>query len=106
MLIHPFDLQGRFVSERLRELVIGFDARNLHRVPLTIGVAGGAEKVRPILGALRTGALSALVTDDETAREVLELDQATGATPTERRRAERRRERDRPDPGVAVASGT
>jgi DNA-binding transcriptional regulator LsrR (DeoR family) len=103
ILIHPFDLAGRFVSDRLRELVIGFDARNLHRVPLTIGVAGGAEKVRPILGALRTGALSALVTDDETARDVLALDRATSERPADRRRGERRRSR--PRAGVAVVGG-
>jgi DNA-binding transcriptional regulator LsrR (DeoR family) len=109
ILIHPFDLHGRFVSDRLRELVIGFDARDLHRVPLTIGVAGGAEKVRPILGALRTGALSALVTDDETAREVISLDRATGVTATERRRGDRRRSSGRrpadADADTAVASG-
>ena len=90
ILIAPFDLEGRFVSDRLRELVIGFDARELGRVPLTIGVAGGPDKVRPILGALRTGALSALVTDDDTARGVLALDTATGSGRSERRRGERR----------------
>jgi DNA-binding transcriptional regulator LsrR (DeoR family) len=105
LLIHAYDLHGRFVSDRLRELVIGFDPRDLPRVPLVIGVAGGAEKVRPILGALRTQVLSALVTDDETAREVLALDRATGAAPADRRRAERRRSRGRVVPDAAVASG-
>jgi DNA-binding transcriptional regulator LsrR (DeoR family) len=103
LLIAPFDLQGRFVSERLRTLVIGLDARDLHRVPLTIGVAGGAEKVRPILGALRTGGLSALVTDDETALEVLELDLATRPGRTERRRSERRQLVVEPETPVPVA---
>jgi deoxyribonucleoside regulator len=105
MLIHPFDLDGRFVSERLREMVIGFDPRDLRRVPLTIGVAGGPDKVRPILGALRTGAINVLVTDEETAEEVLDLDVATGPGRTERRRGERRRATGRRDESLALTGG-
>jgi DNA-binding transcriptional regulator LsrR (DeoR family) len=90
ILIHPFDLDGNFVSDRLQELVVGFDPRDLRRVPLTIAVAGGKDKVRPILGALRTGAINALVTDEDTAQAVLDLDLVTGPGRTDRRRGERR----------------
>jgi deoxyribonucleoside regulator len=73
LLIAPFDLKGRFVGKELRQRVIAFDARELARVPVTIGVGGGPSKVRPILGALRAGAVKTLVTDVRTAEEVLEL---------------------------------
>ena len=73
VLIAPFDLEGRFVADALRERTIAFDARELRRVPITIGVAGGPSKVRPILGALRAGAVNTLVTDVRTAEAVLAL---------------------------------
>ena len=55
LLIAPFDIDGRFVSSDLRKRTIAFDARRLDRLPVRIGVAGGPAKVRPILGALRSG---------------------------------------------------
>jgi len=74
VLVAPFDLDGRFVCDALRERVIAFDARSLARVPASIGVASGPAKVRPILGALRAGVVGVLVTDVETARAVVALD--------------------------------
>ena len=71
---------GRFVSDALRERTIAYDARELQRIAVRIGVAGGPSKVRPILGALRGGTLTTLVTDEPTAEAVLALD-ATGAAP-------------------------
>jgi len=77
VLVSPFDIDGRFVCDALRDRTIAFDARELPRVPVRIGVAGGTSKVRPILGALRGGTLTVLVTDEPTAEAVLDLD-ATG----------------------------
>lgn len=78
LLIAPYDLGGRFVGEALRDRTIAFDARELPRVPVRIAVSGGATKVRPMLGALRTGVVTTLVTDVRTAEAVLELEQAGG----------------------------
>ena len=85
VLVAPFDLDGRFVCPALRERVIAFDARRLGRVPVAIGVAAGASKVRPILGALRAGVVRTLVTDVATAEAVVALDAATLATGRSRR---------------------
>jgi DNA-binding transcriptional regulator LsrR (DeoR family) len=76
LLIAPFDIDGRFVESDLAARTIAFDARRLGRLPVRIGVAGGVAKVRPILGALRSGSLTSLVTDVRTAEAVLELDRA------------------------------
>jgi DNA-binding transcriptional regulator LsrR (DeoR family) len=76
ILIAPFDLDGRFVCPSLRKRVIAFDARELGNVPTSIGVASGTGKVRPILGALRSGVVRTLVTDVETAEAVVTLDEA------------------------------
>lgn len=73
LLIAPFDLDGRFVADELRDRTIAYDARLLDRVPVRIGIAGGSNKVRPILGALRSGAVTTLVTDVHTAEAVLAL---------------------------------
>ncbi len=74
VLVSPFDIDGRLVCAALRDRTIAFDARELGRVPVRIGVAGGAAKVRPILGALRGGLITALVTDQRTADAVVALD--------------------------------
>jgi DNA-binding transcriptional regulator LsrR (DeoR family) len=73
ILVRPFTLDGRFVGDELRDRTIAFDAPDLPRVPVRIGVAGGPSKVRPILGALRTGAITTLVTDRRTAEAVADL---------------------------------
>ena len=78
ILIAPFDIDGRFVCAALRERVIAFDAGALGRVPVSIGVASGASKVRPILGALRSGVVSNLVTDVETAIAIVEIGGLSG----------------------------
>jgi DNA-binding transcriptional regulator LsrR (DeoR family) len=76
ILIAPFDIQGRFVGDQLRERVLAFDARRLREVPTAIGVGAGRRKLEPILGAVRSGAVKALVTDVATAEAVLALDAA------------------------------
>ena len=77
ILIAPFDLDGVFVCPALRERVLAFDARALGRVPVAIGVGAGESKVRPVLGALRAGAIRTLVTDVATAEAVVALDAET-----------------------------
>jgi DNA-binding transcriptional regulator LsrR (DeoR family) len=77
VLIAPFDLDGAFVCADLRERVLAFDARSLGRVPVSIGVAAGEGKVRPVLGALRAGVVRTLVTDVATAEAVVKLDAET-----------------------------
>jgi DNA-binding transcriptional regulator LsrR (DeoR family) len=81
VLIAPFDLDGRFVCDELRERVIAFDGRRLGRVATSIGVGSGESKIRPILGALRAGVVKTLVTDVATAEAVVALDRATLAGP-------------------------
>jgi DNA-binding transcriptional regulator LsrR (DeoR family) len=76
VLVSPFDVDGRFVCDALRERTIAFDARDLGRIPVRIAVAGGETKVAPILGALRGGMLTTLVSDEPTAEAVIALDDA------------------------------
>lgn len=69
-----FDIHGLPVDTEFHRRIVGADREALMRVPIRLAVAGGAGKVRPILGALRGGWANVLVTDSRTAREVLHLD--------------------------------
>ncbi|HJP89742.1 MAG TPA: sugar-binding domain-containing protein [Candidatus Limnocylindrales bacterium] len=73
LLIAPFAADGRLVADQFRARTIAFDARALRGIAHTIGVAEGAAKVAPILGALRGGFVNTLVTDVRTAEAVLAL---------------------------------
>jgi deoxyribonucleoside regulator len=64
-----FDIHGAQVFPELG--VIGINLEQLKAIPEVIAIAGGMEKVRAVLGALRGGYIKTLVTDTETARAVL-----------------------------------
>ncbi len=83
VLIAPFDIHGRFVArEALRRRTIAFEAMDLRRIAVAIGVAAGPSKVAPILGALRAGLVTTLVTDAATADAVIAADDETAEPPT------------------------
>lgn len=69
----PYDLEGRIIPDHFTARLIGISLQDLKRVPNTIAVAAGTEKVRAILGALRTGSIQVFGTDSRTAAAVLEL---------------------------------
>ncbi len=71
MAWHIFDIDGNLHPSPFNQQIIGISLDDLKRIPLTIAVAQGKGKAQAILGALRTGALNVLCTDEETALEVL-----------------------------------
>jgi deoxyribonucleoside regulator len=64
-----FDIHGTYVFPELG--VIGINLDQLKAIPEVVAVAGGMEKVRAVLGALRGGYVKTLITDTETAQAVL-----------------------------------
>ncbi len=58
------------------ERVIGITLDELRHIPMTIAVAAGSAKAAAIVGALHTGVINVLCTDDKTARAVLHLNQS------------------------------
>lgn len=66
-----FDADGVPVATDLHDRVLGIGAESLRAVPRKIGVAGGARKVDAIRAAARGGWIDVLVTDVETARELV-----------------------------------
>ena len=67
-----FDRSGRLFPCELNQRIIGVTLDELRAVPQTIAVAVGLNKAAAIFGALQSGALNVLCTDEETASRVLE----------------------------------
>jgi deoxyribonucleoside regulator len=73
-----FDENGRECAAPFTERIVGVELADLRRARLSVGVACGADKAAPLLGALRGKLVNALVTDEATAAELL---RAAGARP-------------------------
>jgi deoxyribonucleoside regulator len=70
---HMFTGDGRFVEHEVsrRTLSIGLD--ELRRVPSVVAVAGGLNKATSLLGAIRTGVVHVLITDQLAAERLDQL---------------------------------
>jgi DNA-binding transcriptional regulator LsrR (DeoR family) len=73
MCMSFFNIKGEHVSTQLEARMIGVSLAQLRSVECVVAIAGGVNKASAILGALRTGVVDALVTDDVAARKVLEM---------------------------------
>ncbi|CAM3759197.1 hypothetical protein COLU111180_06925 [Cohnella lubricantis] len=69
---HYIDSNGNIIAEHLNQRAIGIDLEELRRKDQSILVAGGAEKVAGIAGALRGKYANVLITDLFTAKYLLE----------------------------------
>ncbi len=67
----PFDINGRILELPISRRVMSVDAPTLTRIPIRLGVAAGEAKIEPVLGALRSGLVNALVTDEVVAAGIL-----------------------------------
>jgi DNA-binding transcriptional regulator LsrR (DeoR family) len=66
-----FDERGEPVESDLDSRVIGLNLEEICRIGRVIGIAGGATKIKAIHGALNGKLIDVLVTDQQTAQEVL-----------------------------------
>lgn len=67
-----FDIDGNSLPFDINQRVISLDADEIRDIPHTVAVACGLHKKRSIIGALRGCYIKILVTDDITARAILE----------------------------------
>jgi deoxyribonucleoside regulator len=67
-----FDKDGNIVSESLNERTIGIDLSELQKKEKSILVAGGINKIKAIKGALKGKYANILITDQYTARVLLD----------------------------------
>jgi DNA-binding transcriptional regulator LsrR (DeoR family) len=66
-----FDSNGIFLSTPLSQRTISINIEQLKKVKNVVAVAGGVRKHAAILGALKSGIIKILVTDEGTARFLL-----------------------------------
>ncbi|HEC21731.1 MAG TPA: sugar-binding transcriptional regulator [Chloroflexi bacterium] len=71
-----FDLNGEKQISAFEDRIVGIDLDDLRQAHLTIGVAGGPDKVAPLLGAIRGQLINVVVSDEQTVRSILALDDA------------------------------
>lgn len=76
-----FDAAGAPVASRFGERVIGLSLAQLRGVPRSVGVAGTAEKVEAIRGALEGRLINVLITDRFTAERLIGLPSAPPEEP-------------------------
>jgi deoxyribonucleoside regulator len=68
-----FTEDGKLHEDSFNQRVIGLSLADLKKIPVTFAVAGGVQKARAVLGALNTGVVNVLCTDDKAAKEILRL---------------------------------
>ena len=66
-----FDINGINTADEFQKRLIGISLKNLMRIPIRLGVAGGPAKIDPIIGALKGRLINVLVSDTNTISEVI-----------------------------------
>ncbi|HBF37841.1 MAG TPA: hypothetical protein DDW50_11020 [Firmicutes bacterium] len=69
---HFYNQDGNFVTSILHKRVNSIPIEDLRKVKQIIVTASGSEKIKPIIGAARTGLPITLITDQHTAEGILE----------------------------------
>lgn len=67
-----FDANGKPIETPMNERVIGMELEQLRRIKRCVAVAGGKRKVNAIRGAMRGNYINVLITDINTAKELIE----------------------------------
>lgn len=69
---HLINMEGKPSSSEYNARLVALPPHEAAEIPVTIAVASGEEKVEPMLAALNGGYFNSVVTDENTAREMLE----------------------------------
>ena len=74
VLCHFLDRDGNLIKTPIEDRLISTPLERLKQMNNVIGLAAGSEKTEAIRAVLRGGYLDALITDEATARKLLEED--------------------------------
>jgi len=75
ILAQFFNAQGEKVNCDLHKRIVAFPIEDLSKMKSVIGLAGGTNKVQAILGALHGRYIKILITDENTAKSLINLEQ-------------------------------
>lgn len=68
-----YDIDGRILDLPHHRRIVGMQLDRLKQMKNVIGVAGGPQKVEAIYGALKGGYVDTLITDEQTATELIQM---------------------------------
>jgi len=68
-----YDIEGSICAQSLYDKLISIPFETLKAVPTVIAVAGGSHKIRSLIGAARGGYYNTLITDEHTAKAMLDF---------------------------------
>ena len=71
MCMQFYNLQGDTAPYKNDNNIIGLDINKLKKIPFSVGVAGGADKLTAIKGAINGGYINVLITDLNCANALL-----------------------------------
>ncbi|WP_458793025.1 sugar-binding transcriptional regulator [Yoonia sp. MH D7] len=71
LLGYLIDQNGQLSQDSLNSRLVALPPQELAKIPVSIAVASGPEKVEPVIAALNGGYLNSFVTDEETAAAIL-----------------------------------
>jgi DNA-binding transcriptional regulator LsrR (DeoR family) len=74
-----FNIKGQHITGDIEDRIIGLSWDDLAKLDNVVAIACGTEKTEAIIGALRTGLLHVLITDDQTAKAVLAYVSSAGS---------------------------
>jgi DNA-binding transcriptional regulator LsrR (DeoR family) len=94
LILYPFDSAGVFVAPELSARAIGITVAQLRAVPRVIAIAGGSGKAEAIAGALATGVIDVLITDQEAAEQLVAIAGRSADFHVDRKRSRRARIRE------------
>lgn len=77
LLFHFFDRNGDLVDHPINRLVMSVEVDRLRKTPIRILTSGGQEKTEALLGAMNLIAPTVLITDEHSARRMLEAQTPT-----------------------------
>jgi DNA-binding transcriptional regulator LsrR (DeoR family) len=69
-----FDIEGNIIDCDLHKRIVAFPIEELRKMKNVIGVVGGRDKIEAILGALHGNFIKVLITDEETATSIVNLE--------------------------------
>jgi len=73
VLFHPFNVDGKIVDHPINSLVMSVDVDQLRKASIRILTSGGPEKIAALIGAMKLIEPTVLITDEESARRMIEL---------------------------------
>lgn len=76
ILLHFFNAEGELVDEEFDGTLSSIPWQQLREIPTLVAIAGGGGKTAAVCGALRSGLVDVLITDEATARAVVETSQS------------------------------